>query len=83
MGCGIDGEYCREEDLERKLEQAEASNRALLGTLEKARDFIEYARHELQPGKATVGDQFPRQVDADNILKMIAIATQGKPPEGT
>jgi hypothetical protein len=33
--------------------------------LKKARVFIEYARYELDDGKATIGSQFPHKEDAD------------------
>jgi hypothetical protein len=54
-------------------------------TLKRARTFIEYARYELEPGKATLGDQFPRQEDADVVLADIAEAIRATavapPPE--
>jgi hypothetical protein len=37
--------------------------------LERAITFIKYARYELEPGLATIGDQFPRQEDADKMVK--------------
>jgi hypothetical protein len=47
---------------------------ALVAALKKAKSFIEYARYELQPGKAQLGDQFPRQDDADAVLGLIEAA---------
>jgi hypothetical protein len=49
--------------------------------LKKAHTFIEYARYELQPGLATVGDQFPRQQDADVVMALIAAALASLPQE--
>ena len=43
----------------------EKRNKELLQVLEKAKVFIEYARYELEDGKATVGSQFPHKEDAD------------------
>ena len=39
--------------------------------LKRARMFIEHARYELQPGKATIGDRCPRQDDADDVIAYI------------
>ena len=46
----------------------------LLAALKKAKTFIYYARYELQPGKAVLGDQFPKQEDADNVTAIIDAA---------
>jgi hypothetical protein len=46
----------------------------LLIALRKAKSFIYYARYELQPGKAVLGDQFPKQEDADNVTALIDAA---------
>lgn len=46
----------------------------LCKALEKARTFIEYARYELQDGKAELGDQFPRKADADEAIARINAA---------
>ncbi len=42
--------------------------------LSKARTFIEYARYELEEGMATIGDQFPKQGDADVAMSRIDAA---------
>lgn len=49
---------------------------ALYEALKKARTLIEYARYELQPGKATMGSQFPHQEDADVVTAIIDQALQ-------
>jgi len=44
--------------------------------------FIEYARYELQPGETQVGDQFPRQADADKAIRILdALLVSGTPGE--
>lgn len=39
--------------------------------LEWVRQFVEYARYVLEPGERQVGDQFPRQVDADKAIRIL------------
>jgi hypothetical protein len=43
----------------------------MIRVLKLARNFIEYARYELEDGKATIGDQFPKKDDADGVLREI------------
>jgi hypothetical protein len=40
-------------------------------SLRWVRKFIEYARYELEPGAMQLGDQFPRQADADKAIAVI------------
>lgn len=47
---------------------------ALIAPLRQAKTFIEYARYELQPGKATFPDQFPKQEDADVVIAALEAA---------
>lgn len=51
--------------------------------LKRAKTFIEYARYELQPGLAQIGDQFPRQEDADKVINELAAAIRDRetPPQ--
>lgn len=44
---------------------------SLVKALGMASLFIKYARYELKPGKATIGDQFPKQEDADEMIATI------------
>lgn len=44
------------------------------GALSRGKLFIEYARYELEPGKAGIGDQFPRRVDADEHIALLVAA---------
>lgn len=46
--------------------------RPITERLRWVKSFIEYARYELQPGESRVGDQFPRQADADKAIATIA-----------
>jgi hypothetical protein len=39
--------------------------------LQWVRKFIEYARYELEPGEMQLGDQFPRQGDADKAIGIL------------
>jgi hypothetical protein len=39
--------------------------------LQWVRKFIEYARYELEPGEMQMGDQFPRQGDADKAIGIL------------
>lgn len=64
------------DDLRHKLATAKESLREALSALSHARMFIEYARYELEPGLATIGDQFPRQEDADKEIKNIDAAIE-------
>ena len=50
----------------------------LKAAVEQARVFIEYARHELEPGLAGPGDLFPRQEDADKVLAALTSAPGGE-----
>ena len=46
-------------------------NRDLKALLKRAATFIYYAQFELEDGKATIGDQFPKKADADEVLAAI------------
>lgn len=46
-------------------------NRELEATLKRAAKFIYYAQFELEDGKATIGDQFPKKEDADAVMVAI------------
>ena len=49
----------------------------LIAMLEHVRTFIGYARYELEPGEAELGDQFPRQGCADKIIAKIDVSVRG------
>lgn len=67
-------------DLTRFTDDQQANRwQPLVEALRRAQVFIEYARYELQPGKATIGDQFPRQEDADIVLARIKAALAHAP----
>jgi hypothetical protein len=59
------------DDFVSQLAAAERDRAAALQALSNARIFIGYARYELEPGKSQLGDQFPRQADADVVLAEI------------
>jgi hypothetical protein len=61
----------RAEAAEAEVAKLRAAQEALRAALTKARTFITYARYELQDGLATLGDQFPRQGDADVVVAQI------------
>jgi hypothetical protein len=53
---------------------------ARLRQIKWLRSFIEYARYELQPGEPKIGDQFPRQCEADKALKIVDALLASLPP---